>query len=284
MIVIIPCWRRPAHLAALLTTIWQAYYYDGNRYMFSVDRGHDPEILDVIREWRCRRRRLEVSVTIREHDFKGTACNILSAYDEARQLAEKTGDNQIALLEEDLLVARDIFDFYYEAWHAAERPAAISACANQNMPGPLIGDAAPERLLYKHDSYQSIGIAHSVDFVTRICEHATPAYYSNQTDYCRRELFGCGVPNWHASQDGLIARVLRRSHLATIYPIIPRAFHAGWHGLNRAVGRPLDLPWREAAEKILTMTADQMNELADPSFRDIAPCNLIRDPVPLKLV
>ena len=298
-IVIIPCWRRPAHLAALLHTIRDARGFTHNTYLFSVDRGYDPEILDVIAGFPA-----DKIVTIRDHRYPGTVCNILSAYREAYLLARSHDLDYVALLEEDLLVTSDIFEFYADAFKAMS-PACVgvSACRNQNTldgrmpltttntariddevrPRALAAGVGIDSAVYKHRSYQSIGSALTINFLPDVIEHARPDYYSNQIGYCTREL-ACDLPDAGASQDGLIHRIIRRESLTMLYALAPRAYHVGWHGLNRHTGRPLDLPWRAAAERILTMTADQMNERADPRFRDIEVGYLIRQRVPLKLV
>lgn len=299
-IVVIPCWRRPGHLAALLHTIRGARGFTHNLYMFTVDRGYDPDILDVINEFSG-----DKIVTLRDHRYPGTVCNILSAYREAYVLALAREIEYVALLEEDLLVTEDIFEYYADAFELVARDPShvgVSACRNQNTldgrmplsqtnvarvdsvmrPRAIAADVAETAAVYTHRSYQSIGSAVTTAFLPKIIEHAKSEYYSNQIGYCTREL-ASDLPDAGASQDGLIHRIIRREGLAMIYPLAPRAFHVGWYGINRH-GLPFDVPWRAAAPHILTMTADQMNERADPRFRDIEVGGLIRDRVPLSLV
>jgi len=63
------------------------------------------------------------------------------------------------------------------------------------------------------------------------------------------------------------------------------ACHVGWYGYNRREGATLDPGnWQIDSEAILGFTSDQMNKMADPKFRDIVCCDLIRPRTPLKLV
>lgn len=288
MIVVIPCWNRPAFLAATLTCIQKAYECSRQLYLFSVDRGYDPQILDVIKTFRYSSGCLNKEVVIRDHDFVGTAVNIFAAYREALDL-RRAFNEPIVLIEEDVFIAQDFFLYLYgtlgghmDYTSAAFDAVAVSGCRNQNTPNlPILSDdpkiiRSQEPNVYRHASYQSIGTMIRPDFLEACLVHAVPDYFKDQAAYCRENL-ACDLPHEACSQDGLIHRMLLRTGNQTIYPMVPRAFHAGFYGYNRRRGQHLPgTRWQDDAERLLEMSGDQMNALADPRFRDIAPVPLIK--------
>lgn len=286
MIVIIPCWRRPAHLAALLRTIERARLAEDQRYIFTVDFAPAPQIAAVIDSFALRHR---TSVVVYQgcHGYHGPAYNILCGW-ELGVLAAAAANprDPIALLEEDLLVAEDLFEFWQDALDTFPMAVGVSACRNQNRVHGLPQVADP-RDVYFDISYQSLAVALRRGVVEEVLQHATSTYYGDPAGYVARALPDGGLPSTACSQDGLFHRVIRRYALAMLYPTVPRACHVGWYGYNRPNGTPLhndNESWRDDAERILAMSADQMNELADPRFRDIDRCDLIRLRAKLNLV
>jgi hypothetical protein len=279
-VVIVPCWRRPAHLAAALACIQRARRANSNYYLFAIDREPDERVFDVIDTFELPRRILGPI----PHEYSGPAFNILHAYEAALAIAEKQNEDFIGLIEDDILVAEDVFEFWDDALDADPIAMCVSACKNQmaTVEAPT-AEIPRDQLIYRHESYQSLGVALRKELVAEVCEHIKRNYFRDPISYCMEHLPDPGLENWEASQDGLFHRIIRRRHYWTLYPIVPRAFHAGWYGVNRA-GKELVGSWRENAERILAMTGDQMNELADPKFRDIERCELIRPRVPLTLI
>ena len=312
-LVVIPCWQRPAHLAALLKTITQARGWQRNSYLFSVDRDHAPAITDVISDFLEAAAATTVDVTYRSHRFDGLSCNFLEAYVEALALAHEQQLPYVITLEEDLLVASDVFEYFSDAFELSwtnrtcvlAHPIAVSACLNQSSDWNASGSQQRlgvevawsrragryrENIVYAAKAYQSIGTAHSVAFLELICQHAVADYYADPAGYITKHFPASKLqPQQHQQQCGLIQRIMEvTSSARVVYPLTPRACHVGWYGVNRTEGKTLDTigctTWREGRDVILTMTSDHMNELADPRFRDIARCGLIRDRVSLKLV
>jgi hypothetical protein len=276
-IVLIPCWRRPDFLAATLHRIQLARACRAQRYVFAIDRDPNPAIFDVIKAF-------GLPHTIRQvmHAWSGPAYNILRGYQAA--LAVEPSPAWVGLIEEDVLVAEDIFEFWDAAFALDAQAFAVSACRNQNQPPMLFADRDAPRVYVDH-SYQAIGTAHRATAAFRevVTHHANPRYFARPIAYCAEHLPDEGLPAGAASQDGLFHRVVRRDRLRVLYPIVPRAFHAGWTGWNRPQGTALQGAWADRAAQILMLTGDQMNALADPRFRDLAPCKLIRPPTALTL-
>lgn len=283
MIVIIPCWRRPAFLAATLRTIQNARGYKDHVFLFSVDRDFAPEILEVIEEFTA----TDYAVVAggKPEHVHGPAWNILRAWKDAWLSA--AGDPWIGLIEEDTLVSEAIFEFWDDALKLDQFAVGVSACRNQNVVGgdPPWHDLTWMSMVYRHASYQSLAVALRPRFVAEVIKHACPDYFRDPFDYCYQRLKDDGLPAHAVSQDALFHRVLRRNGDHLLYPLQPRAFHAGWYGYNRREGVELDPKnWRADCERILAMSADQMNEMADQRFRDIERCDLIMPRAELWLI
>lgn len=265
--VLIPCWRRPEFLQATLTRIKLARGSEDLHYLFAVDRGSDPRVHEVIEAFPYRKRKV-----ISHHPYRGPAYNILEGY---RELYRSTVDgDRIYLIEDDVFIAEDFFEYHDEAWDLDDEAKIVSACKNQNLAKPKnYVDSASA--VYRHVSYQSLGVSFDRRIFPEILEHASRAYYLDPIEYCATRLPDKKLPESAASQDGLIHRIVRKNLWWTIYPIIPRAFHAGFYGWNRN-GIPLSGSVEDAANRLLIMTDHEMNQLADPDFRDIERCDLIR--------
>lgn len=294
MIVVIPCWRRPEMLGACLVQIAAARDAKRQRYVFVVDRNPDPQVFEVIGSFPF------TSTIIKrgDHGFDGPRYNILEGYRLALEIAVRHDEPLIALIEDDVLVSNDVFEFFEDAssFFDAAIPC-VSACRNQNIDDAKYAGvlrAGGPQAIYPHKSFQSMAVCHDRAFVAEFLAHAGADYYADPINYCKRELPDQGLPDYAASQDGLIHRVIRGAHRFMLYPCEPRAFHVGWYGFNRAQGVPLwqsigdasDFAgdWRFQRDWILQASNEQLNRRADPRFRDIERCSLIRPRQELKLV
>lgn len=275
-IVIIPCWRRPAFLAATLRLIERARGADRMHYLFALDRGAHPAIVDVIATFKI----ADYATVSRKHAYAGNSFNVLEAYKTAARQLEP--EDLVYLIEEDIFVAEDFFEFHQDA-HMID-PAAffVSACKGQRK----IFDGDTPSILYRSDHYQSLGVSMQARRVGSFVQHAMHDYYKDMTGYCSKHLADSQLPAWAAEQDGVIHRVVRRVGGYGLFPAVPRAFHAGFIGYNRGGNdHTIDqTKWRPESERLLTMTADQMNQLANSNYRDIEHCELIRSRVSLRLV
>ena len=268
---------------ATLICIERARGWREHKYIFSIDRGFDERVYEVLHESVVAR---DAEITFRTHGYKGPAHNILMAWRQGL-LAREHEDDWVALIEDDILVGADFFEFASDALALDRSACGVSACRNQNRNGHPQGDTPSD--VYQHVSYQSLGVALRPNLIERVIEMLEPAYFENPITFCSEKFpDSVAIPRAHASQDGLIHRIIRRDLLHMLYPITSRAFHVGWYGHNRA-GTPLnDLVhdgWRAKARFIVDrMTTDQMGQLADSRFRDIDRCELTRARVALKLV
>lgn len=266
-VVLVPCWRRAEFLAVSLELLQAADPSGRNFYIILVDRGHSPEVADVAR-------RFPLPHLVRfapRHRFHGNSYNILEGY---RLALDKVGDRDksiIYLVEEDVFVAKDFFRFHEVAW-TTFNPFCVSAARNQNIPSeriPLNPSAAD---VYTHESYQSLGISWRARHLETVIRHALPDYYNNMSAYVRRHFplsrlgFSCH------EQDGLICRVMESMGLSTLYPMLPRAYHAGFVGYNRP-GNRLIGTLQERIARLRGLSDTEMNALAS-KYKDITACNL----------
>lgn len=269
---IIPCWRKPNFLRATLRLIERAQGANRLRYLFSIDRDADPEVNEVIASFRF----LSNSSTVRRnHKYPGNSFNILEAL---KSVAGPSHPNDlIYIIEDDIFVSTDFFDFHEDA-HKLDEPFFVSACRG---PRKLVYNIdAPA--VYRNAEYRSHGVSFRAFRLADIVEHATRDYYKDMIGYCSKQLNDQGVKLSNVEQDGIIHRVVRRLGSWGIYPVKPRAFHAGVAGYNHGVH---DLAVDSmTADQLLGATSDQLNALCDPEYRDIERCELIRARVSLRLV
>lgn len=262
-VVIVPVWQRADFTTATLHRL--ALADDGTpHYWIFADRGHDTAVLEAALGFGRRIGGRRVRVVRRlPHPHRGNSFNVLHAYREA-VAARPT---LIHLIEEDVFVGADYLT-YARAAHALYPGAfAVSACRNQNLP-PAADPPPDPQAVYAHPSYQSLAVSFRPAVLTTVLGHLCPAYFADPGRYCTRVFPHSTLPGGHAEQDGLLNRI-RELHedAATVYPAVPRAYHAGFHGYNRR-GRPLGGgDTAGAAARLLAMTAQELNAHA-LTYRD----------------
>lgn len=262
-LVLVPLWRRPGFAEACLRRL--AVAADSNLYFrFLLDEGHDPEIHDVIARFAKNLSPLNGHDVVerKRRVMRGNSHNILTALKHAA-----TGPwEMVHLIEEDVFVSAGYFDFHRRAHDLAPHAFAVSACKNQNLITlPPLGytDA-----VYAHPSYQSLGVSLRPEVVRSVVPHVTAAYFEDPVGYCRRTFPNSKIPAPHAEQDGLLNRLREKAGRSTVYPHVPRAYHAGFEGYNRQAVDHLLGPAEEQADRLLAMTGAELNAMASPKFRD----------------
>jgi hypothetical protein len=270
-LVIVPAWRRPEFLWACLQRL-QIADRPHLRYLITQDRGHTYEVSRIAVQFRKRLGANRVTVASRRHSYAGNSFNVLESYREA-VFERGTEPGLIHLVEEDILVGVDYFDYHDQA-HALHPDAfAVSACRNQQY--PVGTDPQPDpTAVYPHLSYQSLGVSFRPGVVRRFAVHAARPYYRSPGAYCKSAFPDSLIPAGHCEQDGLINRVREHGGWSTIYPVVPRAYHAGFYGYNRRGGwaespdRPNERSERRGA-RLLAMAGDVLNRRAR-HYKDFA--------------
>lgn len=253
-IVIVPAWRRPAFLLAALNRLAAAD--DGApEYWICLDRGHSDDVAAVADEFRGVLPG-RVRIGLRDHGYRGNSYNVLTSF----RNAVDEGADLVHLVEEDILVGADYFDFHRRAHELAPDAFSVSACRNQYYP---LGEQPPydETAIYLHRSYQSIGVSLKAARLRQVMGHAHPAYFYNQVGYCKRAFPRSKINPSHAEQDGLIHRIIEKQGSATAYASVPRAYHVGFTGYHRNGEMPSGTIL-EQARAIVGMGADELNRRA----------------------
>ncbi len=274
-LVIVPTWRRSEFLWACLQRLSMADRPD-IRYLISQDRGHSYEVSRVASLFRKRLGAARVDIASRRHSYHGNSFNVLESYREAA--ADRRGEpDLIHLVEEDILVGVDYFDYHDRAHTLNPDAFAVSACRNQQYPVG-VEPAADPTAVYQHHSYQSLGVSFRPGVVRQFTQHAQQFYYRTPAQYCQSRFPASAIPPGHCEQDGLINRVREATGGATAYPATPRAYHAGFYGYNRRGGwtEPGDGTHEtseQRGERLLTMSADTLN-LRARHYKDLATTDL----------
>lgn len=274
-IVIIPCWQRPDFLLACLRYIQAAKGWEDYFYLFCLDRGHSKEVLRIVNEFEGKK-----FIQPHVHRYNGNSYNVLEGFRWASEWLKENG-GICHLIEEDIFIGPGFFDFHEKAW--AEDPGAffVSACYNQNHERTSEDTEA----IYRHQSYQSLGVSMKATSLDKFLPHANEKYYRSMGSYIRLHLKTRLGQSCH-EQDGMIHRVILLENAYGVYPEVPRAFHAGFKGYNRP-GKVLDatLSISERADRLMKMTEVEMNQRAtNLAHKDIRRCRMdYFEPETLKL-
>ena len=258
-VVIIPVWRRPEMLAICLKRIKEAKDWNLNYYLFTFDEGAETsDNLKVIRDSKLP----YYCLYHQQRMCEGNSYNILDGLEFALDTASRSNSDIIHLLEEDIWIAKDYFQFHRQV-HDRFDPWVVSACRNQHMyPDPPV----KPNLVYSSIDYQSLGISFAIDAVQEIIVHNTPDYYNNMTGYIRTMFPNSRYGSLFPEQDGLIQRIMEKHNYETMYPYAPRAFHAGFYSYHRSGKEPTGT-LKEKIDYLEKITEAEMNN--NSSYKDI---------------
>jgi hypothetical protein len=211
-VVIVPAWRRPEFLWACLQRLLVADRED-LRYLLALDRGHTHETARIASVFRKRLGVNRVDTSVRRHAYKGNSYNVLEAYREAANRPSSSARVELVhLIEEDILIGADYFDYHDRAHALTPDTFAVTACRNQKYPPGVEPPADPEAV-YRYPHCQSLGLSFRPDMVRSFLRHATRGYYHNPGLYCRVHFPDSEIHPGHHEQDGLINRVRRPPRL-----------------------------------------------------------------------
>lgn len=275
-LALVPLWRRPGFAMACLTRLAAAHDYylgrTGNQVYFRLllDEGHDPDVEEAAIAFARLVPAVEV-VRRRVRCGRGNSHNILAGLREAAA----GGWDRTHIVEEDVFVSDGYFSFHDQAHRMAPEAFAVSACRNQNAENVDLGPGG----LWRHPSYQSLGVSLSPDSVRAVVPHVTPEYFADMVGYCRKRFPGSVIPAPHAEQDGLLNRLRERAGMYTVYPSVPRAYHAGFAGYNRPGSTEMSGSVMQQAMTLLAYSSADLNGMASPEFQDleVSPLDFVAD-------
>lgn len=262
--VVVPAWRKPDFLAATLTRLAIAddSCEENVGYIICIDRHPHPDIAEVAWQFRDERRPGLVVIKRRHHEYHGNSFNVLTGLVDALKMP---GADLIHVVEDDIFVGIDYFTYHREAHRLAPEAFAVSACRNQNDPTDHTWDPT---LVRAHASYQSLGASFRRAVLHRLASYAQDGYFRDPIGFCQAVFPDSRIPAPHAEQDGLLNRIRESHGLKTVYPDVPRAYHAGFVGYHRA-GEPLTGGTAmDRGLQLLAMDADELNRRAEEQWRD----------------
>lgn len=200
------------------------------------------------------------------HVYEGNSFNVLESY----KLALSTDARYVYLVEDDVLVKPDFFQ-WHEAAQDAEPDAMCSIayrCSRNHEARTDVTD--PEAYFTTARDYASIGVCWKKENLIPVLEHATPAYYNNLDGYMLRAFPGNRFADCFSEQDGLIMRVMWETKAFTVWPYVPRAYHMGWYGYHRPNGKRPDGYWQQKSAVLRSLISDpQRLKVASPDYGDI---------------
>jgi hypothetical protein len=289
-VVNVIAWRRPDFLHATLIRLAMAHR-DGLHYRINIDHEPDNAIYPPIGKFAEKVGADNVELIERgPHHNPGPTRNILNALHESMEY----GAEFVHSIEDDIFISKDYFDYMRSA-HTLN-PRAF--CATAYMPQPKNPFTDTDHGLATLRPYApTVAISFRTETLARILKWLPLHYLDDMVAYNAKTFrdHPCGPHEW-AGIDGALGRVRRRMNLATVYPIVNRAYHAGYvsapcaggacnnestrDGINNGPhrhGNELTGTVEERALKLLAMKADELNALSDEITRDYTWADLDAD-------
>lgn len=276
-IVLIPAFSRPEFLFWAIARIKLARGHENNHYIFQLDYGYDYNIpLSVIKE--C-----GLNHEIRESGFTNYTVgkqshNLINGYLYAYKKAKETG-GLVIMIEEDIMISTDFFEFH-EKVHAQE--PNIFCCLSTSNHNRIVRESGDESEYYESTKdYCSLGVSFKPEIIEKyLVPHFTQVYLRDPVGYCKKHFPESFIGDYFAEQDGLIRRLQHQSGLPTVYPFVPKAYHAGFYGYNRKT--KLKMPFAKRIDYVgaIIFSEEEMRKNAGKPewFDDSSPVKLQIEP------
>lgn len=201
--IVMPTMRRPEMLALSLESIRKADHYDEDVRIFA-DTGTDLSELEHVRDNYFP----EAEIFQARPHPKATSgtWNILNAIKHGAKMSKDI----VFLIEEDVLVGRDYFDWTRKVHEDFE----ISS-----------GRAHPV------SAYTNPGAGFSPSFLKFFCSNINPAFFVNPKQYM--DIMFPGTTDGSVHDDGLIRRFIKFNSLDVAVPGQPKVAHIGFQAYRR---------------------------------------------------
>lgn len=267
--LLIPCWRRPEFLHHCLSNLVATGELDSVHVIFKPDTGHSRETIEMIERWEPKLPSWEIASALpaRNRQTK-QSLNVLSGYLYAASLS----NGLVFMVEEDIMVGRDFFRFH-RALHYAE-PGLFCSLSPRNHNRTIPAITRSDAYYLSHGDFCSWGTCFRREVILEmIAPHVNEEYLARPQSYCAATWPDSIVNRGHIEQDGLIRRIQDASDRPTAYPHVPRAFHAGWYGYNRAdrIGGRLEQRIEKVGSTIYDPAAMRKACLNEQYFNDSRP-------------
>lgn len=253
-IVVVPLWTRAGFTEACLTRLAKAM--DGHVTVhLCLDHGHSADVEKVARKFA--EKHPGTRVTVRDEDYPTGSYNVLSGMREA--LEEAGPDDLVHVLEEDILIGADFFDFHRRAHALVPDAYSVSACTNsfltrETNPEPV------EDAVYLSGAFQVWGSSYRPEQVEQILSRVRPEYFADMYQACIDEFGQASTDRTGPLYDGVMAMNLAELRGHVVFPYAARAYHAGFDGISfKGQGPELTGTAKQQARQILAMGEEELS-------------------------
>jgi hypothetical protein len=257
--VVVPLWRRAGFAEACLRRL--ALAMDGGvRVLLSLDCGHDKETLAVAERF-MQERPGRVSLAVRDIDYPSGSYNVFSGM---REALDWTGpDDLVHVLEEDIVIGLDYFTYHRTAHALLPEIYSVSACENIFQPDHWVLPQEPDAV-YMSGAFQVWGSSYRRSRVEKILARLRPQYFRDMHGAMVEEFGEENTARTGSLYDGVMANdIASQRGMCMAFPLMPRAYHAGFEGLSYGPGADvLTGTPEEQADRILAMTGEELKALS----------------------
>jgi hypothetical protein len=276
-IVNVIAWRRPDFLLATLTRL-AAADMPNLHYRMNIDHDPDPDVVRVSHDFADKVGADRVEFIQRGPcEDQGPTRNMLMSLHESMEY----GADLIHLAEDDVFPSVGYFEYHRSAHELAPDAFCVTACNPAPVAEWLTPENYPKAML--KPLAPTVGTSFKAARLEEILKYLPPSYLNDRTGHLRRTFprHPCKPHRWNGI-DGAMGRVLRHMNKLTVFPVVGRAYHAGFIGAgceDRACndnttrdgysngphrhGAGLTGTVEERAAQLLDMRAEDFNERAD---------------------
>lgn len=253
-IVIVPLWQRAGFTEACLARLAKAMD-DEVRVRICLDYGFGKDVEKAARQFASKFPGTEI--TARETDYPTGSYNVLTGM--AEGLKVSSSEDRIHVLEEDILIGTDFFDFHRRAHKLVPDAYSVSACTNSFLtratkPKPV------QDAVYLSGAFQVWGSSYRPEQVEQILSRVRPDYFADMHNACVAEFGEPSALRTGPLYDGVMAMNLAELGKHVVFPYAARAYHAGFEGLSfggqgpAVTGTP-----KQQAKQILAMGEEELS-------------------------
>lgn len=248
-VIAITTWRRPEFLYIYLLQILKNKTYDNYKYLFCVDVDFDPQVLEVINQFKATDK--EIVIRDKRVSILPAAYNILDSY----LLASDRTKDYVIIGEEDIIPSEDFLRFceysYNNILSIYDRIFCIAHKRRQDpqdgKSNVLIGDTqctSPFVLTKKAiDMYMRPELS-STHIYSNPHLHNMLYHDTSRIRY-----------NVHCNHDGVIERIIEKNKLFALKPDQARTAHVGAYG-GPDISKDTTRPWLQKANSLLDIIFD----------------------------
>jgi len=273
MLVAVSAARRPAMLICTLQYVIRAFNAEYQDYMFILDHHYNKNILAIIRAFPFK----QTTYYSNSHDFlesrgKGglNAYPILEGLRFALMSAQSRGNSHILLVEEDVWMSSDFFQFHNLAVQRLKNVSnfiLVSAKKQRALARKCIDRRVCLTLSGKHyDSLLPSFSIHTLALILDDFKLLEYEYFKHPKYYFQKRFGNPSYP--FPDQDGIFRSHLEKHGFKVYSPECPRGFEAGYYGgLNRIGDHPRG-NLEEQVDFLLELNATAMNAMHRGGYRD----------------